>query len=433
MTSTSLRLLLTISDPDCDVPTREKALKRLENSEEIQSLLRRMEQVRSCCKPIPLDQELDPNLVAEYLDYQLPRDDQALFEETILQSDVLLAELVCCYSIITHSLKNPAQVPSSYRQQLYNLPNYHDFHVDETKSQPFPVSSPFPVRLRQEEPGCDPIGQTAEHVSIQHPERLVPVSNSLSDGIADHEEEEKEEKVREEGKEENRAKRGGRENRENKMGRVVDKMARLGKTGKTQEETLTQMKDYGDISEPLPTPTVVPSRPNVSKPQPLTRAQSRVGDALNHWKNKRLQKLQSITFLAVLIALTLLGVRYKSQMMSVFEKYGNRPNETIAEHPQKRDAPLSATTNTGSLPPVQKTAVLDLYSIEQQESVVLNQPNSIQPVTPPKSAFTPDSLPLPGPAMSEFPDNPTSPNPQPTIVTNPAIKRISYEAKQEEF
>ncbi|MGL6226432.1 MAG: hypothetical protein ACRC10_07390 [Thermoguttaceae bacterium] len=434
MTSTSLHLLLTISDPDCDVLTREKALKRLGNSEEIQSILRRIEQVRSCCKPVPPAQELDPNLVAEYLDYQLPRDDQALFEETVLESDVLLAELVCCYSIITHSLKNPAQVPSSCRQRLYDLPNYHDFNVGETKAQPFSVSSPSSVRFGQEEPGFAQTGQTAEQVNIPHPESAVPLSNSLSDEIAD-----REKKVREEGKEgnrensEKREKREGGEKRENKTGRVANKMGRLDHVEKKREETLPRTNDCVDISERLPTPTVVPSKSNVSHPQPLTRAQSRVGDALNHWKNKRLQKLQSITLLAVIIALTLLGVRYKSQIISVVEKYGNQSNEIIAEHPQKMDVSLSATTNTGSLPPVQKTAVLDLYSIEQQESVVLNQPNSIQPVTPPKSAFTPDSLPLPGPAMSEFPDNPTSPNPQPTVVTNPAIKRISYEAKQEEF
>ncbi len=80
--------------------------------------MRRVVAAPLCVAP---EDELDPNLLAEYLDYQLSPEDQDTLESYCLKSDAALAELVCAYNILTHSLKNPVRSNADCRQRIYRL------------------------------------------------------------------------------------------------------------------------------------------------------------------------------------------------------------------------------------------------------------------------------------------------------------------------
>ena len=84
--------------------------------------------------------ELDPNLVAEYLDQHLSREDERDFEAVCFSSDVFLAEVVCTSAILNTILGRPADTTSECRAKLYQIGH----------------TTPIQLKLVQDEPEAEP-------------------------------------------------------------------------------------------------------------------------------------------------------------------------------------------------------------------------------------------------------------------------------------
>src|SRR5205823_12951691 len=65
--------------------------------------------------------KVEANIVSEYLDNDLQADKVAEVEEQALGSDVVLAEIAACHQILALVLGEPAHVPPTARQRMYQL------------------------------------------------------------------------------------------------------------------------------------------------------------------------------------------------------------------------------------------------------------------------------------------------------------------------
>ena len=124
----TLRSLLAYLDDILEAPDAEDLGHQIEDSDFARTLVHRM---RSATRRLRLGAPklsgkgmgLDPNTVAEYLDYTLTSTRVPDFEKVCLESDVHLAEVAACHQILTMVLGGVADVDSHLRDRVLQLGN----------------------------------------------------------------------------------------------------------------------------------------------------------------------------------------------------------------------------------------------------------------------------------------------------------------------
>jgi cytoskeletal protein RodZ len=121
----TLRTLLAYLDDTLE-PLEIKTIgQKVSESETAQELITRIKQVtrrrRITTPPATGPNSFDPNMVAEYLDNELPTEQVAELEKICLESDVHLAEVAACHQILTLVLGEPAVVPPTAKERMYAL------------------------------------------------------------------------------------------------------------------------------------------------------------------------------------------------------------------------------------------------------------------------------------------------------------------------
>jgi hypothetical protein len=138
----SLRTLLAFEDNIFDTEQQRRLERIIPAHEPSSQILARIRSViRDPHISVPgrnnYQEELDPNIVAEYLDYQMSKEYQDQFENFCLASDKYLAELASVHQIISNVLGEPARISRECRFRCYDLfPKIqnHNNHY-ETKTQ----------------------------------------------------------------------------------------------------------------------------------------------------------------------------------------------------------------------------------------------------------------------------------------------------------
>ena len=145
----TLRTLLAYLDDTLEPGQAKLIGQKIAESDTAQELMARIKQVtrrRRLTSPPASGPgaKLDPNTIAEYLDNELPGDQQTVVEETCLESDLHLAEVAACHQILALSGGEPALVPPVARQRMYGL-------ITGREAIPYrKPPSPKPPRVRDE-------------------------------------------------------------------------------------------------------------------------------------------------------------------------------------------------------------------------------------------------------------------------------------------
>ncbi|MDR0705962.1 MAG: hypothetical protein LBF88_13400 [Planctomycetaceae bacterium] len=122
----SLRTLLAFEDRLFDQEQHQQLERLIPKHDAASTMLNRIRStVRNPRLGVPglVDQreELDPNLVAEYLDHQMPEEIQERFETYCLSSDKYLAEITSIHHVLSNVLGEPARTSCECRQRCYDL------------------------------------------------------------------------------------------------------------------------------------------------------------------------------------------------------------------------------------------------------------------------------------------------------------------------
>jgi hypothetical protein len=122
----SLRTLLAFEDHIFDQEQHQQLERLIPKHDAASTMLNRIRStVRNPRLGVPglVDQreELDPNLVAEYLDHQMPDEIQERFETYCLSSDKYLAEIASIHHVLSNVLGEPARTSRDCRQRCYDL------------------------------------------------------------------------------------------------------------------------------------------------------------------------------------------------------------------------------------------------------------------------------------------------------------------------
>jgi hypothetical protein len=120
----TLRTLLAYLDDTLDPAQAKEIGQKVAESHVAQELVDRIKKVtrrRGLAVPASGPDKIDANIVAEYLDNDLPSDKVAEIEEHALNADAVLAEIAACHQILALVLGEPAHVPPTARQRMYQL------------------------------------------------------------------------------------------------------------------------------------------------------------------------------------------------------------------------------------------------------------------------------------------------------------------------
>src|SRR5262245_42123267 len=119
----TLRTLLAYLDDTLEASATKEIGQKLAETPAAQELVSRIKEItrRSRVTSPPLaGDDIDPNMLAEYLDNLLPPDTVAQLESRCLESDVHLAEAAACHQVLT-LIGQPAGVSNDMRQRMYDL------------------------------------------------------------------------------------------------------------------------------------------------------------------------------------------------------------------------------------------------------------------------------------------------------------------------
>jgi len=121
----TLRTLLAYLDDTLDPSQAREIGQKVAESHVAQELIDRIKKVTRrrglTIPPAAGPDKIDANSVAEYLDNDLVAEKVAEVEEHALGSDVVLAEIAACHQILALVLGEPAHVPPTARQRMYQL------------------------------------------------------------------------------------------------------------------------------------------------------------------------------------------------------------------------------------------------------------------------------------------------------------------------
>jgi hypothetical protein len=121
----TLRTLLAYLDDTLEPSEIKRIGQKVAESDTAQELIARIKQVtrrrRITTPPATGPNSFDPNMVADYLDSELPPEQIAELEKICLESDVHLAEVASCHQILTLVLGEPALVPPKAKERMYGL------------------------------------------------------------------------------------------------------------------------------------------------------------------------------------------------------------------------------------------------------------------------------------------------------------------------
>src|SRR5262245_11012658 len=121
----TLRTLLAYLDDTLDPSQAKEIGQKVAESHVAQELIERIKKVTRrrglTVPPAQGPEKIDANIVSEYLDNDLSSEKVAEVEEQALGSDVVLAEIAACHQILALVLGEPAHVPPTARQRMYQL------------------------------------------------------------------------------------------------------------------------------------------------------------------------------------------------------------------------------------------------------------------------------------------------------------------------